>query len=250
MDYQDGQGPRTTDSTWRWGMTEPIRVLIADDERLVRAGFRALIDAEPAMVVVGEAADGAAAVDLGTTNPPRRRPHGYPYARGRRADATRQIAEAADLAHVQRADPHDFPDHDEYVIEALGAGASGFVIKNTDPGQLLHGIRVVAGGEALLSPGPTCRLVARLVHRGLNRQVNAEALAQLTEREREVAGLAAYGMSNDEIAAALSISQATAKTHISRAMAKLGARATAHSWSRWPTSTAWSTRLTRRRHTR
>jgi DNA-binding NarL/FixJ family response regulator len=138
-------------------------------------------------------------------------------------DATRQIAEAADLAHVHVLILTTF-DHDEYVIEALGAGASGFVIKNTDPGQLLHGIRVVAGGEALLSPGLTRRLVARLVDRGPNRQVNAEALAQLTEREREVAGLAAYGMSNDEIAAALSISQATAKTHVSRAMVKLGAR--------------------------
>jgi Ca2+-transporting ATPase len=138
-------------------------------------------------------------------------------------DATRQIAEAADLAHVHVLILTTF-DHDEYVIEALGAGASGFVIKNTDPGQLLHGIRVVAGGEALLSPGLTRRLVARLVDRGPNRQVNAGALAQLTAREREVAGLAAYGMSNDEIAVALFISQATAKTHISRAMAKLGAR--------------------------
>jgi DNA-binding NarL/FixJ family response regulator len=223
MEDQDQQGPTTTDSTWRWGMTEPIRVLIADDERLVRAGFRALIDAEPAMVVVGEAADGAAAVDLARQT----RPDvvlmdiRMPGVDG--LDATRQIAEAADLAHVHVLILTTF-DHDEYVIEALGAGASGFVIKNTDPGQLLHGIRVVAGGEALLSPGLTRRLVARLVDRGPNRQVNAEALAQLTEREREVAGLAAYGMSNDEIAAALSISQATAKTHISRAMVKLGAR--------------------------
>jgi DNA-binding NarL/FixJ family response regulator len=138
-------------------------------------------------------------------------------------DATRQIAEAPDLGQVHVLILTTF-DHDEYVIEALGAGASGFVIKNTDPGQLLHGIRVVAGGEALLSPGLTRRLVARLVHRNPNRQVNAGALAQLTEREREVAGLAAHGMSNHEIAVALSISQATAKTHISRAMTKLGAR--------------------------
>jgi DNA-binding NarL/FixJ family response regulator len=115
-------------------------------------------------------------------------------------------------------------DHDEYVIEALDAGASGFVIKNTDPGQLLHGIRVVAGGEALLSPGLTRRLVARLVDQRPDRPANAEALAQLTAREREVAALAAHGMSNDEIAGALFISPATAKTHISRAMMKLGAR--------------------------
>ena len=204
-------------------MTEPIRVLIADDEMLIRAGFRALIDAEPGMIVVGEAADGAAAVDLARQTHPDvvLMDIRMPGVDG--LDATRQIAEAADLAHVHVLILTTF-DHDEYVIEALGAGASGFVIKNTDPGQLLHGIRVVAGGEALLSPGLTRRLVARLVHRGPNRRVNAGALAQLTEREREVAGLAAYGMSNDEIAVALSISQATAKTHVSRAMTKLGAR--------------------------
>ena len=204
-------------------MTEPIRVLIADDEMLVRAGFRALIDAEPGMIVVGEAADGAAAADLA------RQTHAdvvlmdirMPGVDG--LDATRQIAEAPGLAGVHVLILTTF-DHDEYVIEALGAGASGFLIKNTDPGQLLHGIRVVAGGEALLSPGLTRRLIARLVERTPNRQVNSEALAQLTEREREVTGLAAHGLSNDEIAVALSISQATAKTHISRAMAKLGAR--------------------------
>jgi len=204
-------------------MTEPIRVLIADDEMLIRAGFRALINAEPGMIVVGEAAEGAAAVDLARQTHPDvvLMDIRMPGVDG--LDATRQIAEAADLAQVHVLILTTF-DHDEYVIEALGAGASGFVIKNTDPGQLLHGIRVVAGGEALLSPGLTRRLVARLVHRAPNRQVNPGALAQLTEREREVAGLVAHGMSNDEIAVALSISQATAKTHISRAMTKLGAR--------------------------
>jgi DNA-binding NarL/FixJ family response regulator len=204
-------------------MTEPIRVLIADDETLVRAGFRVLVDAEPGMIVVGEAADGATAVDLARQTHPDvvLMDIRMPGVDG--LDATRQIAEAADLAHVHVLILTTF-DHDEYVIEALDAGASGFVIKNTDPGQLLHGIRVVAGGEALLSPGLTRRLVARLVDRGPNRSVNAQALAQLTAREREVAALAAYGMSNDEIAAALFISQATAKTHISRAMTKLGAR--------------------------
>ena len=204
-------------------MTEPIRVLIADDEKLVRAGFRALIDAEPGMLVVGEAGDGAAAVDLARHT----RPDvvlmdiRMPGVDG--LDATRQIAQAPELAHVHVLILTTF-DHDEYVIEALGVGAGGFVIKNTDPGQLLHGIRVVAGGEALLSPGLTRRLVARLVDRGPDRQVNAGVLARLTEREREVAGLAAYGMSNDEIAERLVISPATAKTHISRAMVKLGAR--------------------------
>jgi DNA-binding NarL/FixJ family response regulator len=204
-------------------MTEPIRVLIADDEMLVRAGFRVLIEAEPGMIVVGEAADGAAAVDLA------RQTHADVVLMDIRMPgvdglaATRQIAEAPGLAGVHVLILTTF-DHDEYVIEALGAGASGFLIKNTDPGQLLHGIRVVAGGEALLSPGLTRRLIARLVDRTANRQVNAQALAQLPDREREVTGLAAHGLSNDEIAVALSISQATAKTHISRAMAKLGAR--------------------------
>src|SRR6266511_3862519 len=184
-------------------MTGPIRVLIADDETLIRAGFRALIDAEPGMIVVGEAADGAAAVDLAQQTHPDvvLMDIRMPGVDG--LDATRQIAEAPDLAHAHVLILTTF-DHDEYVIEALGAGASGFVNKNTDPGQLLHGIRVVAGGEALLSPGLTRRLVARLVDRAPNRQVNAEALAQLTEH--------------------LVISPATAKTHISRAMTKLGAR--------------------------
>ncbi|GLZ79447.1 DNA-binding response regulator [Actinorhabdospora filicis] len=204
-------------------MTEPIRVLIADDESLVRAGFRALINAEPGMTVVGEAADGAEAVELTR----RTRPDvvlmdiRMPGVDG--LDATRQIAADAGLAHVHVLILTTF-DHDEYVIEALDAGAGGFLIKNTDPVQLLHGIRVVSGGEALLSPGLTRRLVARLVDRTPNRKVNANALARLTQREREVAGLAAYGMNNDEIAESLFISQATAKTHISRAMTKLGAR--------------------------
>ncbi|GAA1988259.1 response regulator transcription factor [Catenulispora subtropica] len=204
-------------------MTEPIRVLIADDETLVRAGFRALIDAEPGMLVVGEAADGAAAVDLARDT----RPDvvlmdiRMPGVDG--LDATRRIAEDPGLAGVHVLILTTF-DHDEYVIEALDAGAGGFLIKNTDPGQLLQGIRVVAGGESLLSPGLTRRLIARLVARTPARRINSEALAQLTEREREVAGLAAHGLSNDEIAAALVISRATAKTHISRAMVKLGAR--------------------------
>ncbi len=204
-------------------MTEPIRVLIADDEMLLRAGFRVLIDAEPGMIVVGEAADGAAAVDLARQTHPDvvLMDIRMPGVDG--LDATRQITGAPDLADVHVLILTTF-DHDEYVIEALDAGASGFLIKNTDPGQLLQGIRVVVGGEALLSPGLTRRLIARLVDRTPNRQINAATLAQLTDREREVAGLAAYGMSNDEIAVALSISQATAKTHISRAMGKLGAR--------------------------
>jgi DNA-binding NarL/FixJ family response regulator len=204
-------------------VTEPIRVLIADDEALVRGGFRVLIDTEPGMVVVGETGDGASAVELARQT----HPHvvlmdiRMPGVDGLRA--THQIAADPDLADVHVLILTTF-DHDEYVIEALGAGAAGFLIKNTEPRQLLHGIRVVAGGEALLSPGLTRRLIARLTTRTGSRRLNTDALAQLTTREKEIVGLVAHGLSNTEIAAALTISHATAKTHVSRAMAKLGAR--------------------------
>src|SRR4029450_2274653 len=133
-------------------MPEPIRVLIADDEMLIRAGFRALINAEPGMIVVGEAADGPPAVHPAPQPPPAvvLMDLRMPGVDG--LDATRQIAEAADLAQVHVLILTTF-DHDEHVIEAPVGGRAGLVIKNTDPGQLLHGIRVVAGGEALLSPG-------------------------------------------------------------------------------------------------
>jgi DNA-binding NarL/FixJ family response regulator len=202
-------------------VTEPIRVLIADDEALVRGSFRVLIDNEPGMIVVGVAADGATAVDLARQT----RPDvvlmdiRMPGVDGLRA--TRQIADDPDLADVHVLILTTF-DHDEYVIEALGAGAAGFLIKNTEPRQLLHGIRVVTGGEALLSPGLTRRLIARLTHR--TPRLDAGALAQLTAREKEVVGLVAHGLSNTDIAEALTISHATVKTHVSRAMTKLGAR--------------------------
>ena len=204
-------------------MTEPIRVLIADDEALIRAGFRVLIDTEPGMIVVGEAGDGAAAVELTRQT----HPHvvlmdiRMPGVDGLRA--TREIGADPDLADVHVLILTTF-DHDEYVIEALGAGAAGFLIKNTEPRQLLHGIRVVAGGEALLSPGLTRRLIARLADRPTTPRLDSSALAQLTTRERQIVGLVAHGLSNTDIATALTISHATAKTHVSRAMTKLGAR--------------------------
>jgi DNA-binding NarL/FixJ family response regulator len=203
-------------------MTEPIRVLIADDEALVRGGFRVLVETEPGMVVVGEAADGATAVELTRAT----RPDvvlmdiRMPVVDGLRA--TREIAADPDLAGVHVLILTTF-DHDEYVIEALGAGAAGFLVKNTEPRQLLHGIRVVVGGEALLSPGLTRRLIARLDGTGGLPRLNPDALDRLTAREKEIVGLVAHGLSNAEIAAALTISHATAKTHVSRAMAKLGA---------------------------
>jgi DNA-binding NarL/FixJ family response regulator len=204
-------------------VTEPIRVLIADDEALVRGGFRVLIDTEPGMIVVGEAGDGATAVDL------TRQTHPdvvlmdirMPGVDGLRA--THQITTDPDLAAVHVLILTTF-DHDEYVIEALGAGAAGFLIKNTEPAQLLRGIRLVAGGEALLSPGLTRRLIAQLTTRAPTPRLDAHTLALLTSRERQIVGLVAHGLSNTEIAAELTISHATAKTHVSRAMTKLGAR--------------------------
>ncbi len=203
-------------------MTGPLTVLVVDDEALVRSGFRVLVEHEPGMVVVGEAGDGATAVELAR----RLRPDvvlmdiRMPGVDG--LAATRQIAADPELAGVHVLVLTTF-DHDEYVVEALGAGAAGFLVKNTAPGQLLHGIRVVAGGESLLSPGLTRRLIAQLTTRAAPR-VDASALALLTAREREIVGLVAHGLSNADIAAALTISHATAKTHVSRAMTKLGAR--------------------------
>ncbi|WP_255621160.1 response regulator transcription factor [Pseudonocardia sp. DSM 110487] len=204
-------------------MSEPIRVLIADDEALVRGGFRVLVDTEPGMVVVGEAADGATAVELARQTHPDvvLMDIRMPGVDGLRA--TQEIAADPELASVHVLILTTF-DHDEYVVEALGAGAAGFLIKNTEPVQLLRGIRVVAGGEALLSPGLTRRLIARLAEASATPRLNADVLDQLTTREKEIVGLVAHGLSNTEIAAALTISHATAKTHVSRAMAKVGAR--------------------------
>ncbi|MCH6170665.1 response regulator [Pseudonocardia alaniniphila] len=204
-------------------MTDPIRVLIADDEALVRGGFRVLIETEPGMIVVGEAGDGATAVELTRQT----RPDvvlmdiRMPGVDG--LSATHQIAADPDLAGVHVLILTTF-DHDEYVIDALSAGAAGFLIKNTEPVQLLRGIRVVAGGEALLSPGLTRRLIAQLTARSRTPRIDARAMAELTTRERQIVGLVAQGLSNTEIATTLTISHATAKTHVSRAMTKLSAR--------------------------
>ena len=198
-----------------------IRVILADDQALVRAGFRALLDAEPDIEVVGEAGDGAEAVRLTQATRPDlilmdiRMPHVDGLA------ATRQIAAEPTLADTRILILTTF-DLDEYVFEALRVGASGFLLKDTEPVDLIRGIRAVASGDALLSPRVTRRLIAEFA--GRRPSTPPLSVDQLTEREREVLALVGAGLSNDEIASRLTVSPATAKTHVSRAMTKLGAR--------------------------
>ncbi|MFE4696991.1 response regulator [Streptomyces sp. NPDC056738] len=202
-----------------------IRVVLADDQALLRSAFRVLVDSEPDMEVVGEAADGAQAVAV---------------TREERADvvlmdirmpgtdglaATRQITADPGLAHVRVVMLTTF-EVDEYVVQSLRAGASGFLGKGAEPEELLNAIRIAAGGEALLSPAATKGLIARFLARdddepGAARSARLDAL---TGREREVLVQVAAGHSNDEIAERLEVSPLTVKTHVNRAMAKLGAR--------------------------
>jgi DNA-binding NarL/FixJ family response regulator len=200
-----------------------IRVVLADDQALIRAGFRVLLSGIDDIEVVGEASDGAQAVDA---------------ARRARADvvlmdirmpgvdgleATRLIGGDEDLAGVRVLILTTY-ESDEYVYQALQNGASGFLVKDTEPDELVHAIRVVAAGEALLSPGITRRLIADLVSRPRPARSMPNVLAELTSREREVLARVAAGLSNDEIAAALYLSPLTVKTHVSRMMTKLGVR--------------------------
>lgn len=199
-----------------------IRVVIADDQELVRAGFRALLDAQADLEVVGEADDGRQAVQQAAELHPDvvLMDIRMPVLDG--LAATREIASDKRLADVRIVILTTF-ELDEYVFEAIRSGAAGFLVKDTKPAELVEAVRVVAGGEALLSPSVTWRLIGEFAARA-KEPPRSEALAELTEREREVMALAATGLSNQEIARRLVVSAATAKTHVSRAMIKLGAR--------------------------
>lgn len=201
-----------------------IKVLLADDQILVRAGFRILIDSDPDLQVVGEASDGAEAVDLALLH----RPDvvlmdiRMPAVDG--LEATRRISADGRLSATRVLILTTF-ETDDYVFEALRAGASGFLLKDTEPADLLSAVRVVARGDALLAPSVTRRLIAEVAGRsGLDASSGRAALETLTDREREVLALVAVGLSNDEIARSLYLSPLTAKTHVSRILNKLGAR--------------------------
>jgi DNA-binding NarL/FixJ family response regulator len=202
-----------------------VRVVIADDQALLRGGFRALLESAPDIEVAAEAGDGDEAIEA---------------ARRSRSDvvlmdirmpgvdgleATRRISADAELSFVKVLIVTTF-ESDEYVYEALRAGASGFLLKDTEPADLIQAVRVVARGDALLSPSVTRRLIEDIAGKGGGQRPRLvpDFLAPLTEREREVLALVAQGLTNDEIAARLYMSPLTAKTHVSRAMTKLGAR--------------------------
>jgi DNA-binding NarL/FixJ family response regulator len=199
-----------------------IRVLLADDQALVRAGFCALLDAQDDIEVVGEASDGEHAVRLATSLAPDVVLMDIRMPGHDGLDATRTIAADERLDHVRIVILTTF-DLDEYVFEALRAGASGFLVKDTEPAELIQAVRVVAHGDALLSAGVTRRLIAEFAARA-KEPPTASNLDELTDREREVMALVAAGLSNEQIADRLVVSPATAKTHVSRAMVKLGAR--------------------------
>ncbi|MFD2081377.1 response regulator transcription factor [Actinopolymorpha cephalotaxi] len=203
--------------------TMPIKVLLADDELLVRSGFKVLLDLEDDITVVAEATNGAEAVERARTTRPDVVLMDIRMPKLDGIQATDQIGRTPGLEHVHVLILTTY-DTDAYVFEALQAGASGFLLKDAGPAELLHAIRVVAAGDALLAPRITRRLIAQFAAQRTATHAGQERLAPLTQREREVLALVGQGLSNDEIGAELFLSPATARTHVSHAMVKLAAR--------------------------
>jgi DNA-binding NarL/FixJ family response regulator len=199
-----------------------IRVVLADDQALLRAGLRALLDAEDDIEVVGEAANGREAITVVRATRPDVVLMDIRMPELDGLEATRAIAADPDLTASRVVILTTF-DLDEYVFEAIRIGASGFLVKDTEPVELIRAVRAVAAGDALLSPGVTRRLIAEFASRAKEPRSSLR-LNALTDREREVMALVGEGLSNEEIAARLVVSPATAKTHVSRTMVKLGAR--------------------------
>jgi len=200
-----------------------IRVLLADDQALVRSGLRALLESEADIEVVGDAGDGESAVAMTRAFAPDVVLMDIRMPRLDGLLATAQIAADSSLGDVHVLILTTF-ESDEYVFEALRAGASGFLLKDAEPLELINAVRVVACGEALLAPSVTRRLIEAFVAGPASQQRRPAMLEALTERERELMALAGLGLSNEQIAQRLTISPATVKTHVSRAMQKLGAR--------------------------
>jgi len=203
-----------------------ITVVLADDQQLVRAGFRALLAAEPDIDVVGEAATGREAVERAKALHPDVVLMDIRMPDGDGLWATEQIVADPQLRGVHVVIVTTF-ELDDYVATAIQAGASGFLVKDTEPVELIRSVRVAAAGDALLSPGVTKRLLERVADR-IKPQQHIESLAVLTDREREVLALVGLGLTNTEIAGRLYLSPLTSKTHVSRILGKLGARDRVH----------------------
>jgi DNA-binding NarL/FixJ family response regulator len=203
--------------------SSPLRVLLVDDEALVRSGFRLLLDLEDDITVVGEATNGREAVALAQSHRPDVVLMDIRMPEVDGIEATRAIASTRGLEDVRILILTTY-DTDAYVFEGLAAGASGFLLKDAGPSELLHAIRVIADGEALLAPRITRRLIAQVTAQRQADHDAADRLAVLTDREREVLALVGQGLNNAEIGARLFLSPATARTHVSHALTKLGAR--------------------------
>ncbi|MFE3017680.1 response regulator [Streptomyces sp. NPDC059256] len=208
------------------GTTRPIRVLLVDDQLLVLASFAMLVESAADMEVVGQATGGAQAVEMARSSLPDVVVMDVRMPGLDGIGATRLIA-ADESLHSVKVLVLTTYDTDEYVVDALRAGASGFLVKDTRPADLLSAIRTVAAGDALLSPGPTARLIARVLNGpslAPTTRIPTKGTEKLTERERQVLALVARGLNNTDAAAALGLSPLTTKTHVSRIMGKLGAR--------------------------